>query len=202
MKGMRNRLVVPVCGLLIAYGLGGCAPFVGRGISPRSTEVRQQLYAIKNWTLDGRIAVKAGKEGWNANLFWEHDGGQERLRIYGPFSQGAVSIILQNHMVYIDEGNGIVTSSRDPDDLLKKRLGFSVPLGSLRFWVLGLPAPDMEYRAELDDKGGLKGFEQQAWVLGFENFENVGNFVMPQKMTIQGNQVRLRLVVDEWVFKN
>ena len=67
--------------------------------------------------------------------------------------------------------------------------------------MLGLPAPDNQYRAELDDKGGLKGFEQQAWMLGFESFESVGNFVMPKKMTIQGNQVRLRLVVDQWVFK-
>ena len=199
---MRNKLLVPVCGLLIIAGLNGCATFFGTGQTPRLTQFQEKLYAVKNWTLDGRIAVKAGKEGWNANLFWEHDGSQERLRIYGPFNQGAVSIILQNNRVYINEGNGNVTSSPDPDDLLKIRLGFSVPLSSLRFWLLGIPAPDSEYRAQLDDKGGLIGFEQQAWVLGFENFENVGNFVMPKKMTVQGNQVRLRLVVDEWVFKN
>ena len=198
---MRNKLLVPVCGLLIIAGLNGCATFIGAGQTPRLTQFQEKLYSVKNWTLDGRIAVKAGQEGWNANLFWEHDVGQDRLRIYGPFSQGAVSIILQGHMVYINEGNGIVTSSHDPDDLLQKRLGFSVPLSSLRFWVLGLPAPDNQYRAELDDKGGLKGFEQQAWVLGYESFENVDNFVMPKKMTIQGNQVRLRLVVDQWVFK-
>ena len=199
---MRNKLLVPVCGLLIIAGLNGCATFFGAGQTPRLTQFQEKLYAVKNWTLDGRIAVKAGKEGWNANLFWEHDGGQDRLRISGPFSQGAVSIILQGQSVYINEGNGTAISSHDPDDLLQKRLGFSVPLGSLRFWVLGLPAPDKDYRAELDDEGGLKGFEQQAWVLGFENYETLGNFVMPKKMTIQGNQVRLRLVVDEWVFKN
>ena len=199
---MRSRLLAPVCGLLVVSGLSGCATFMGGNLLPRSTEAQQQLYASKAWTLEGRIAVKSGNEGWSANLFWEHDGGQERLRLYGPFGQGAVSIILQNQMIYINEGNGVVNSSRDPEELLTRKLGFSVPLGSLRYWVLGLPAPDISYQAELDDKGGLKGFQQQAWVLGFENFENVGNFVMTQKMTIQGSQVRLRLVVDEWVFKN
>ena len=199
---MRSRLFAPLCGLLVVSGLSGCAPFMGGNLPTRSTEAQQQLYASKAWTLEGRIAVKSGNEGWSANLYWEHDGGQERLRLYGPFGQGAVSIILQNQMIYINEGNGVVNSSRDPEELLTRKLGFSVPLGSLRYWVLGLPAPDISYQAELDDKGGLKGFQQQAWVLGFENFENVGNFVMPQKMTIQGSQVRLRLVVDEWVFKN
>jgi outer membrane lipoprotein LolB len=199
---MKQRGFAPVCALLIAAGLTGCAPFMGGAVAPRLPEAQQQLYRIKAWKLEGRIAVKSGNEGWNANLFWEHEDGQDRLRIYGPFSQGAVSIIVQSDLVYINEGNGVVSSSRDPDDLLKKRLGFTVPLRSMRYWVLGLPAPDTEYHAETDGKGGFKGFEQQSWMLDFTSFENVGQFVMPQKMTIRGNAVSLKLVVDEWVFKN
>jgi len=175
---------------------------MGGAVAPRLTEVQRQLYSVNAWKLEGRIAVKAGNEGWNANLFWEHEGGQDRLRIYGPFSQGAVSIIVQSDLVYINEGNGVVTSSSDPDDLLKKKLGFAVPLRSLRYWVLGLPAPDIDYQAKVDAEGGFTGFEQHAWVLGFENFEKVANFIMPQKITIQGNAVRLKLVVDEFVIKN
>ena len=200
--GFGNGLFVPVCALLIASGLTGCAPFMGGAVSPRLPAAQQSLYQVKQWKLEGRIAVKSGNEGWNANLFWEHDGGQERLRIYGPFGQGAVSIVVQSDLVYINEGNGAVTSSREPDQMLKQRLGFFVPLRSLRYWVLGLPAPDIGYQAELDEKGGLKGFSQQGWVLAFDDFSTVGDFVMPQKMTIQGNEVRLKLVVDEWVLKN
>lgn len=188
--------------MLIASSLTGCAPFMGWAVAPRLTEVQRQLYSVNAWKLEGRIAVKAGDEGWNANLFWEHEGGQDRLRIYGPFSQGAVSIIVQSDLVYINEGNGVVTRSSDPDDLLKKKLGFAVPLRSLRYWVLGLPAPDIDYQAKVDAEGGFTGFEQQAWVLGFENFEKVANFIMPQKITILGNVVRLKLVVDEFVIKN
>jgi len=199
---MFSKFYRPVCALLIASSLTGCAPFMGGAVAPRLTEVQRPLYSVNAWKLEGRIAVKAGNEGWNANLFWEHEGGQDRLRIYGPFSQGAVSIIVQSDLVYINEGNGVVTSSSDPDDLLKKKLGFVVPLRSLRYWVLGLPAPDIDYQAKVDAEGGFTGFEQQAWVLGFENFEKVANFIMPQKITILGNVVRLKLVVDEFVIKN
>jgi outer membrane lipoprotein LolB len=199
LRETRNRLFVPVYALLIAAGLSGCAPFMGDAVAPRLPEAQQQLYRINAWKLEGRIAVKAGNEGWNANLFWEHEDGQDRLRIYGPFSQGAVSIIVQSDLVYINEGNGVVSSSREPDALLKKKLGFTVPLRSMRYWVLGLPAPDTDYHAQADGKGG---FEQQGWALDFTRFEHVGQFVMPQKMTIRGNAVSLKLVVDEWVFKN
>ncbi len=198
---MRNGLLAPLGALLLLASLTGCAPFINGAVSPQLTEVRQQLYQVKNWKLEGRIAVKVGNEGWNANLFWEHEDQQDRLRIYGPFSQGAVSIIVQNDLVYINEGNGITSSSPDADALLKAKLGFTVPLRSLRFWVLGLPAPETGYHAELDATGGLKGFEQQAWTLDFERFQTVGSDVLPQKMTIEGNSVRLKLVVDEWVLK-
>jgi len=183
----------------MAY-LPGCSLLSGQVTQPPLAESRQQLYQIPVWRLEGRIAAKMGNEGWNANLVWDHEKGQERLRIFGPFNQGAVSIIVQSDLVYVNEGNGVVTSSKEPDAWLKNRLGFTVPLRSLRFWVLGLPDPELDYKAERDAKGGLVGFEQTAWTLSFESFDSVGDKVLPKKMTIRGSDVVLRLVADEWVF--
>ncbi len=181
--------------------LAGCAGLPEKNVSPPLTEARQRLYELPAWKLEGRIAAKVDQEGWNANLLWEHDGRQERLLISGPFNQGAVSIIVQNDLVYINEGNGVTSFSKDPDSYLKSRLGFAVPLQSLRFWLLGLPAPHVDYKPELDAEGGLKGFQQQGWVLDFERFAAVGDYVVPKKMTVQGRDVRLKLIADEWIFK-
>jgi len=189
-----------LCGCLLLSGLPGCALLSGQATKPPLSESQKQLYRLAAWKLEGRIAAKMGQEGWNANLVWDHDGGQERLRIFGPFNQGTVSIIVQSDLVYVNEGNGVITQSRDPDAWLKNRLGFAVPLRSLRYWVLGLPAPDSEYKAELDVAGGLVGFEQGGWALAFERFDTVGDKVLPKKMTIRGSEVVLRLIADEWVF--
>ena len=199
---MNLRSLALIGVIIFAFNLTGCAVLKGKEASPQVPEIQQQLYSLQRWKLDGRIAVKYGDEGWNANLTWEHEDRQDRLLISGPFSQGAVSIIMQSGLIYINEGNGVVTSSHEPDDLLKKRLGFSVPLPSLRYWVLGIPTPDFEFETKINAETGVRGFEQQAWVLTFENYENVASFILPQKITIQGNAVRLRLVVDEWVLKN
>ncbi len=172
--------------------LAGCA-----GLPEKAPQTdRQVLYELPAWKLEGRIAAKMGKDGWNANLFWEHEGGQERLRISGPFNQGVVSVIVQKDLVYINEGNGVEGSSKDPDGYLRERLGFSVPLQSLRYWLLGLPAPDMDYQADV--AGGSKGFRQQGWVLGYDSFEQVGAYLLPKKMNIQGHGVILKLIADEW----
>lgn len=197
---MKLKHVALFCAWLAVCCLPGCAVLTGKPATPPVTASQQRLYALKNWKLEGRIAAKMGQEGWNANLVWDHEGGQERLRIFGPFNQGTVSIIVQSDLVYVNEGNGVVTSSKDSETWLKSRLGFAVPLRSLRYWVLGLPAPDADYKPDLDAQGGLVGFEQGGWVMAYERFDSVGDKVLPKKMTIRGGEVLLRLVADEWVF--
>lgn len=192
------RRLASACWVLTAVMVFGCADVKNREEVLPAVDIQHRLYQLQHWKLDGRIAAKAGDEGWNANLFWEHDAGQERLRIYGPFSQGNVSIILQKNLVYINEGNGVVSESKDPGAWLEQRLGFSVPLASLRCWLLGLPMPEAQYTARYDSRGGWRGFEQQGWVVDIEAYEESAGFVVPKKMSIQGKTVRLRLVVDEW----
>jgi outer membrane lipoprotein LolB len=156
---------------------------------------------IKVWKLEGRIAVKTQDDGWTANLVWEHDPLQDRLRISGPFSQGLLSIVVQDDLIHVNEGNGVEQTSREPDALLRERLGFSVPLRSLRYWVTGVPAPDTEYAQLPVEAGVTSRFSQQGWSLAYEKFSRFGGYQLPQKATINGHDVRLKLIADDWLIK-
>jgi outer membrane lipoprotein LolB len=178
--------------------LHGCAHFAQESSAPVADALQDKLYALDAWRLEGRIGVQTPQQGWSANLFWEHDGLQDRLRISGPFSQGMVSIVLQDDLIYINEGQGKEEISHDPDGALQARLGFAVPLKSLRHWILGLPAPGQAHHDQRDAFGRLTGFEQQGWVLAFERFAAVQDFVVPEKMTIRGHELKLKLIADDW----
>ncbi|MDD5035240.1 MAG: lipoprotein insertase outer membrane protein LolB [Methylococcaceae bacterium] len=185
--------------VLIASLLPGCASQLEGGAPPVTQE---RLYRLSDWKLEGRLAVQSPGEAWSANLHWEHGRGQERLLISGPFSQGAVSIILQDDLIYINEGNGVVSSSRDADALLQAKLGFSVPLHSLRYWVLGLPEPNADFVAQREPSEGKKGFSQSGWALAYERFIRVHDWVLPGKITALGGGLKLKLIADEWLIKN
>lgn len=197
---MSARLFALFCVALATASLGGCAGLAGKPRPAPAAGFEQRLYQLSVWKLEGRIGAKIGQEGWNANLVWEHGGGQDRLRIFGPFSQGTVSVVVQDDLIYINDGNNPPVQARDPDGWLRQRLGFAVPLRSLRYWVLGLPDPGFTYVARLDAAGGVAGFEQQGWTLAVERFESVGGLALPQKMSIRGGEATLKLVADEWVF--
>lgn len=192
----RFRYFALVCGWSM-FGLTACTAWLKPAPPPPAISAQQRLYAIPHWTLEGRIAAKIGAEGWSANLRWEHGEDQERLRIYGPFNQGAVAIVVRPDAVDITESNGSVTHLSDPDSWLKARLGFVVPLRSLRYWVLGLPDPNSPYMAQ----PAGSGFTQQQWMLAVEQFETVNDWVLPKKMSLRADAVTLRLIVDEWFLK-
>lgn len=188
-----------LCLAVAVVGTTGCTWLSKQPLAPNVPAAQQKLYGLAFWRLEGRVGVQTRKDAWQANLFWEHEGHQDRLRISGPFSQGAVSIILQDDLIYINEGNGVVESSRNPDAMLKARLGFAVPLSSLRYWVLGVPSPGAQHTVERDSSG--TGFRQSGWLLRFDRFVNVRDLVLPKKMMIQGDEVKLKLFADEWVIR-
>ena len=168
------------------------------GSRPLSDAGRQSLYAIKSWRLEGRIGVQTSADAWQANLLWDHDPAQDRLRISGPLSQGLVSIVVQKDLIFINEGDGVAELSRTPEASLRERLGFSVPLSSLRYWIMGVPDPERTYTSLPTGEPAMSGFQQAGWTIRIERRGAVGNWVLPQKMRAEGAGVKLKIVTDDW----
>jgi len=181
--------------LSIGMGLQGCT-----GVQTRPAAVdAAHLAGLERWRLEGRIAVQTPDDAWQASLAWEHDGRQDRLLVSGPLNQGTVSIVLQDDLILINEGNGNERISRDPDALLKEKLGFSIPLQSLRYWVLGVSAPgEASEEMDLYPDGRLKHLKQAEWSLDYERYRDWDRLVLPQKILIQGRSLKLKLFADEW----
>src|SRR3546814_14480614 len=76
------------------------------------------------------------------------------IRIAGPFGAGAVAISGTPDHVEIRTKDGIEHTD-DPQAWLFQRAGWSFPIAGLRWWVLGLPAPNAPAQIELDAQGRL-----------------------------------------------
>jgi outer membrane lipoprotein LolB len=195
-RAVRSRLAAAVLGFCLVSVFSACTTVTTQPVALKDS--RDRLLALARWRLDGRIAVRTPSEGLQADLHWEHDKGQDRLQVSGPFSQGAVSIVLQQDFVLIRGADGIAKSSSDAADLLRRELGFAVPLSSLRYWVLGVSSPRLSSDAAYDASGQLRRLRQGGWSLDYERFVQVQDLLLPKKMSVQGGDVKLKLFVDEW----
>jgi outer membrane lipoprotein LolB len=187
--------------IVLMASLPSCALFRSEGARAPLSDAKQSLYALKTWRMEGRIGVQTAEDAWQANLFWDHEPTQDRLRLSGPLSQGMISIVLQKDLIYVNEGDGVTQLSRDPDALLRERLGFAVPLSSLRYWILGVPDSERVYTPVYGSDGALSGFQQAGWAVRMDRFMNVENHVVPQKMQVQGSGVKLKIIADTWDIK-
>lgn len=180
---MKTSLVTLVVGAIVS----GCASL---------PELADHGYTAKEqqkWEMEARVAVRASQDAWQADLVWTHDDGQDRLRLSGPLSQGLISIVVQKDLIYINEGDGHEYLAKDPDAALKARLGFSVPLKSLRFWMLGSPNPE-EASIPLHEEG----FVQQDWRISPSGRMSVNGRTLPERLVVEGADVRLKIIVDQW----
>jgi outer membrane lipoprotein LolB len=165
---------------------------------------RPELQARDHFALKGRVAVAAGKEGFNATLHWTQDGARSQVSLEGPLGAGGVQITADGANLSIVNSHGDRLDSDAARADLVARLGFDPPLSSLRYWILGVPDPAMPAKEAVDpQQQRLQSLEQNGWQIDYGGYmpgsAGAGSAALPAKMTVQRPGVRVRLVVDGWI---
>lgn len=164
---------------------------------------RPELQARDHFALKGRVAVAAGKDGFNATLRWTQNGSRSQVSLEGPLGAGGVQITADGANLSIVNSHGEHLDSDAARAELVARLGFDPPLSSLRYWILGVPDPGMPSKEAVDPRQQrLQSLEQDGWQIDYGGYIAGGagadGAALPVKMTVQRSGVRVRLVVDGW----
>jgi outer membrane lipoprotein LolB len=197
----RIARLVPLAAL--AALLHACAVTPPKNL-PELTPQQQQalLRELPGYALDGRVGVRAGEKGWQANVHWQQRGDVSEVRLSGPFGAGALRLRLDGDELQMTDSRGHQLQGEQATNALREQLGFLPPLTSLRNWLLGLPDASLTPAAASDGPGGAVEFQQQDWHLRYEDFRDEatlrGKVRVPGKLTATHEQIRLRLVVDRW----
>jgi len=183
----------------VLIGLSGCVT-VEKPPPQFNALERQWLAKIhrEGWGLHGRIGVTGGPESWHGGIQWEYRDDYDRLKIAGPFGQGGVLVEMRPGWIRVSHQDGQIQESTRPQLLLNQLLGVVVPLESLHYWILGLPAPGP---AKMNYGSGrrLSSLEQQGWRIEYRRYQAVGEGGLPVKVIMTGPAgVRLKLIIDRW----
>jgi outer membrane lipoprotein LolB len=188
---LRSRLLCcyGVCGVLL---LTACSTVSVTPVETYSKTTRNKVYTLRQWSLEGRLALSTGKDSWSATMAWQHEPELERIKLSGPLGQGATLIRLSKEGVVIDRGGNNVQTSTNPEQFITQQLGMAVPIRSLRYWIVGMPEPNLAV-FETED-----GFKQGQWLVKYKEMQAVGSQLLPRKMTVINDQIRLKVMIDQW----
>jgi outer membrane lipoprotein LolB len=166
--------------------------------APAPADARAALAAFDGWRAAGRVAVKTAADGWSANFDWLERDGRGELGVRGPFGAGAARITRTADLIRIEQGGQPPVDVPAPFDtlepVLRERLGAPLPLGQLRWWLLGVPAPDEPVVAS------AQGFEQSGWTVRVDEYAAVAGAPapLPRRLVLEREATRIRVIVDRW----
>lgn len=180
----------------LVFLLAACATLPIAPEASYSRTARLHLYHLEHWSFEGRLALTGKNDSWSANIIWEHTPDEEKIKLSGPLGQGTVIINLTGGFVTVNHGDGKIQSSMQPEEFINQQLGMFVPVQSMRYWVVGLPEPSLSFK---ETQGG---FIQAGWFNEYKQMQLANNEIMPRKITVTNDQVKLKLVIDNWILND
>jgi outer membrane lipoprotein LolB len=159
---------------------------------------RALLQSRRQFTTQGRIGVVAGSDGFNGRVRWVQDGARSTVSLDGPLGVGGVRISDDAGTLTMTTPSGEALDSQAAHDELVKRMGFEPPLASLRYWLEGVPDPASPSTETPDAEGYLGSLVQAGWTVTFGAYMQTAAGPLPQKLTVERDTVRVRLILDTW----
>jgi outer membrane lipoprotein LolB len=182
----------------------GCATEKGLELPDISDWDRRSavLSQIDQFDFNGRIAVKAGDDGFNGKLRWYQESADFRATVSGPLGIGTVRIAGDGDIVRVTDKDGVTTVLADVEADLYVRYGWTIPVESLRYWALGIPDPRIPAETTFGDAGELAALTQRGWTVTISRYREAGGGQpMPRLLNASNAETNVRLVIDRWVFR-
>lgn len=190
--------------LLLSLGLLGACATTRQGIDLPNIDTWESRSAvlgeIREWEFKGRIAVKAGDEGFNGKLNWSQRDDTFSATVGGPLGMGTVRIEGDSRSVILTDRDGVETVLTDAELELRHRYGWTIPVASLRYWALGIPDPSMAALTDFDEQDRLVRLEQSNWIVEISRYREGGGQQMPRILSATNPDTRVRMVIDRWLF--
>jgi outer membrane lipoprotein LolB len=181
--------------LLATLTLAGCAAPIR---VPDPAVAMPDPAVLRHWTANGRMAFAATGEGGSGSFTWDQVEGETRLDLRGPFGAGGLRIVANDVSLTVQDGGGRNLDAEEARAELQVRLGADLPWTSLRYWMLGVPAPGAPGAVSSAEAGQLRVIEQAEWTIGYDAFTSAAGMLLPRRFTASRGEVRVKVVVDSW----
>jgi outer membrane lipoprotein LolB len=189
-----------VAAILISAALAGCVTTPATTSAPPPwPERRAALQADDAFTLVGRVAISTPGSGVNASINWRQDGQRSRITLDGPFGAGGAEIELDGERIDLRTSKGVHLEGEAASEELTRQLGFPLPLPALRYWVRGVPAPNLAATEDVDANAQrLTRLMQDGWEIDYTAYLDDRSEALPKRLAAAREGTRVKLIVDRW----
>lgn len=190
--------------LAVPLALAACAPAVrvkGDAAQLRAQADREAVLAhADHWTLSGRLGLTSANAGGSGSFTWTQDGQRYDFELRGPLASKSFRLSGGPQGALLKGLDGGPLRGADAEELMRKALGWVVPLRELRAWVLGLRADGSPAELSFGADGLPSQLRQDGWVVDYRQWDTQRQPPLPQKVFAEKAPYKVRLLIDSWQF--
>ena len=156
------------------------------------------LNKSSGFQLFGKLGFKSSSKAGSATINWLQQLNMYTITISGPL--GSNRAILKGNELHAEmqiQGQNIYGS---PQDLSSELLGASLPFGLMRFWVMGMPAPNYSFTKNTFYKNSesYSSFFQLDWQLDFYQYKFFDTMYLPTRIQGSKQDHSFTLIIKDW----
>lgn len=203
---MRLAVVKPavmkrwLSGAMVMLALTACAPIVrkpGDAAAFAAQAARErQLAGVDRWTLQGRLGVSDGQRGGSGSLVWTEEGAHYDFVLTAPFHSFRLSGGPDGALLEGLDGGPL--RGADAEALMRKALGWEVPLRELRAWVLGMRAVGSPAEVSFNQQRLPALLQQDGWAVDYREWDTGRQPPLPRKVFAAKPPYKVRLSIESF----
>lgn len=117
-----------------------------------------------------------------------------RIHFTSPLNLYTADLIKDGNRVLLWSDDKEHVTARSIEDLMYKRMGWTLPIEGLLYWIKATPAPG-PCEKFYDMYGHLITLHQNGWIITFQNFKNESGYDFPTIVTLNRPSYHVRLAI-------
>ena len=181
---------------LLTTLLAGCATSTGTLVPDAAWEQRRaSLSTLDYFKANGKIALRTLESSDSASMIWVQSGKSSQVNLSGPLGAGATTLHSDGTTVTVSRDGDVTSYDIDSYETIDE---WGIPVGSVRYWALGIPDPSLEADTLSVEDNLLRTLTQSGWTITYTRYDQSGGFTLPTRMQLVKGDSQLRIIVSSW----
>lgn len=163
---------------------------------------RNQVSALNNWELQGRINIRSESGSNSLNFNWQQQGENFSITLSAPFGLSTIKLEGNKQFVTIEKAGQEPMTANNLEEASRDHLGIEFPASALYYWIRGIPKPGLATQTSLENQllQTLQQNDQQqrTWQLEYDRYQTIESISLPGRVKAQYSSYRLTFNIHRW----
>ncbi|AVP97521.1 outer membrane lipoprotein LolB [Ahniella affigens] len=191
-------LALPLVALTLVALLASCASQSTRDLPPSDAAdvAPAPVIVPTHWQLSGKIALSNGQDSGSGRLEWQQDGDFFNMSLRSPISGQSWQLLGGPEGCALEGFKPEPVMASTPEELVRRELGWELPVGSLKGWLFGQIEPSATTR--YDANGRVLEHTDDGWTITYRDWREQQGHWLPGKVFAKKKPYQVRLAIQTW----